>query len=106
MMWILESSVHDRGGNLCLRPGKFSYRRNILRNRPECASLANATNHTKMPPKKKAATGETPAQEDVSMAEASPGAEDVPEGALDIEINEQRIRIVSCFGPIYLARSC
>ena len=59
-----------------------------------------------MPPKKKPAAGEAPAQEDVSMAEASPAAEDVPEGALDIEINEQRIRIVSSSGPIYLARVC
>jgi DNA-directed RNA polymerase I and III subunit RPAC2 len=48
-----------------------------------------------MPPKKKApATTAAPA-ENVSMADAPPAPADVPESEYDIEIDEQRIRIVS-----------
>jgi hypothetical protein len=48
-----------------------------------------------MPPKKKAAATTAAPEEDVSMADASPAPADVPEPEYDIEIDEQRIRIVS-----------
>lgn len=48
-----------------------------------------------MPPKKKAAAAAPPPDEDVSMVEASPAPADVPEHENDIELDEQRIRIVS-----------
>jgi DNA-directed RNA polymerases I and III subunit RPAC2 len=50
-----------------------------------------------MPPKKKAsATAATP-EEDVSMADASPPPADMPESEYDIELDEQRIRMVSSY---------
>jgi DNA-directed RNA polymerase I and III subunit RPAC2 len=48
-----------------------------------------------MPPKKKAATAVPFQEEDVSMAEGSPAPADVPEPENDIELDGQRIRIVS-----------
>ncbi|PMD65061.1 RBP11-like subunits of RNA polymerase [Hyaloscypha bicolor E] len=47
-----------------------------------------------MPPKKKAAATTAAPEEDVSMADASPAPADVPEPEYDIEIDEQRIRIL------------
>ncbi|KAE9374575.1 RBP11-like subunits of RNA polymerase [Stipitochalara longipes BDJ] len=47
-----------------------------------------------MPPKKKAAAA-TAQEEDVSMADASPAPAGSPELDYDIEIDEQRIRILS-----------
>jgi DNA-directed RNA polymerase I and III subunit RPAC2 len=48
-----------------------------------------------MPPKKKAPATTAAPEEDVSMADASPVPADVPEPEYNIEIDEQRIRIVS-----------
>jgi DNA-directed RNA polymerase I and III subunit RPAC2 len=52
-----------------------------------------------MPPKKKAAATAPPPDEDVSMAEASSAPADIPEPENDIELDEQRIRIVSSIWP-------
>jgi hypothetical protein len=48
-----------------------------------------------MPPKKNALAAAAAPEEDVSMVDASPGPAEIPEPDDDIEIDEQRIRIVS-----------
>lgn len=50
-----------------------------------------------MPPKKKASATAAAAapEEDILMADASPAPADTPEPEFDIELDEQRIRIVS-----------
>jgi DNA-directed RNA polymerase I and III subunit RPAC2 len=48
-----------------------------------------------MPPKKKASATAPAPEEDISMADASPPPADIPESEYDIELDEQRIRIVS-----------
>lgn len=48
-----------------------------------------------MPPKKKASAPAAGPEDDVSMADASPPPADISEPMYDIELDEQRIRIVS-----------
>ena len=71
---------------------QFSYR--ASQSAP-CAECDRKSNNLKMPPKKKAAAAAPSQEEDVSMAEGSPAPADVPEPENDIELDEQRIRIVS-----------
>ena len=60
-----------------------------------CATCEHEFKDQKMPPKKKVPAAASAQEEDVSMADASPAPAGSPELDYDIEIDEQRIRIVS-----------
>jgi len=62
---------------------------------PQCAKRELEFNNHKMPPKKRVPAAATAQEEDVSMADASPAPAASPELDYDIEIDDQRIRIVS-----------